>query len=73
MLNYNADAKIYVNGLMSNNIKMIVGGTGIGMPHEVAGVAVCAKRRNGSHIVSIEEAEAKDRKEGTGASTKKAS
>jgi uncharacterized protein (DUF342 family) len=70
MLNYNSEAKIYVNGLLSNNIRATVGGNTIAVPHEVAGVAVCAKRKNGSHIVSIEDAEAKDKKDGASTSKK---
>lgn len=51
---YNKEARILVNGILSRNVDVSVGGQKIHIEGEVSSAAVVAKRVRGEHIIPIE-------------------
>lgn len=62
-LAYNMKSKIYVEGTLSSNVKIHIGGSIVGIPNELAGVAIIAKKKRGSHIIQVEEAHRMDQQQ----------
>jgi uncharacterized protein len=53
-IKHNKEAKIMVKEVLSKNVKLVVGGSKVGIPEDIAGVAVTANRIQGSFVVAIE-------------------
>jgi uncharacterized protein (DUF342 family) len=61
-LSYEEESKIYVNGTVTSNCEIRVGGNKIKVVHDVASVVILAQRKRGTHIHSLEEYLAAEKK-----------
>ncbi len=57
-LSFNMHSVVLVENILCNNVEIHIGGAKIAAPNDLAGIGVMAKKRRGSHIVPIEEAQA---------------
>lgn len=57
LLKYNPDSKVLVYNRIFENVEMRIGGGVVPIKTEMIGVAVLAKKRNGSKIISVEAGE----------------
>lgn len=51
---YNPNSKIFVNSYLFPNVEIFIGGGLVPVKNEMAGVAILAKRRHGTKIVSVD-------------------
>jgi uncharacterized protein (DUF342 family) len=54
-LSFNMTSTIFVEGILCNNVEIHIGGAKISVPNDLAGIAVVAKKRRGTHIMAVEE------------------
>jgi uncharacterized protein (DUF342 family) len=54
-LSFNMKSAVVIGGTLYNNVEIHIGGAKISVPNDLAGVAIIAKKRRGSHIVPVEE------------------